>query len=101
MSEVKLIGLVTGEHLLVKVEDSTGASWKVKNAAVLIPMGEGKLGFTPWIPYANENEIFINRDKIIFESTPQTELYNKYSSAFGGLVVPDQKVATPKLTLVE
>ena len=101
MSEVKLIGLVTGEQLIVKVEDSTGTSWKVKNPAILMPMGEGKLGFAPWLPYADEQNIFIKCDKIIFESVPQTDLYNKYNSAFGGLVVPDQKVATPKLTLVE
>lgn len=101
MSEVKLVGLVTGEHLIIKVEDSTGAFWKVKNPAVLVPMGEGKLGFTPWIPYANGDNILIRSDKIIFETSPQTELYNKYNSAFGGLVIPDQGVVSPKLTLVE
>jgi len=101
MSEVKLIGLVTGEQLIVKVEDSTGTAWQVKNPVILMPMGEGKLGFAPWLPYAEINTVFIKTDKIIFEATPQTELYNKYNSAFGGLVVPDQKVASPKLTLVE
>jgi hypothetical protein len=101
MSEIKLIGLVTGEQLIVKVEDATGIIWKVKNPAVLIPMGEGKLGFAPWLPYANEEGIHIKTDKIVFETYPQTDLYNKYNSAFGGLVVPDQKLATPKLTLVE
>ena len=102
MSEVKLIGLVTGEQLIVKVEDCSSTKWKIKNAAILMPMGEGKLGFAQWLPYADNDALFVNSDKIIFESVPQTDLLNKYSEAFGsGLVVPNTKVAAPKLSLVE
>jgi hypothetical protein len=102
MSEIKLIGLVTGEQLIVKVLDSTTQNWKVKTPVILMPMGEGKLGFAPWVPYADSDSIFINSDKIVFMSVPQTELLNKYNEAFGsGLIVPDTKVAAPKLTLVE
>jgi hypothetical protein len=102
MSEVKLIGLVTGEQLIVKVMDNTNKDWKIKTPVILMPMGEGKLGFAQWLPYADNDALFVNSDKIIFESVPQTDLLNKYSEAFGsGLVVPNTKVAAPKLSLVE
>jgi len=102
MSEVKLLGLVTGEQLIAKIVDDVSSKWKIKNAVILMPMGEGKLGFAQWLPYADNDALFINSDKIIFESVPQTDLLNKYNEAFGsGLVVPDNKISAPKLSLVE
>lgn len=100
--EVKLIGLVTGEQLIVKILDDSNKNWKIKTPAILMPMGEGKLGFAPWLPYGDADSIFINSDKIVFVTNPQVELLNKYNEAFGsGLVVPNTKITAPKLTLVE
>ena len=103
MSSVKIIGLVTGEQIIGKEEVLTDSEILLKNCAIIVPVGDGKLGLAPWIPYsaAEKEGIVLRKDKIVFTVSPVVELLNQYSSIFGsGLVVPSG-ISTPKLTLVE
>lgn len=100
---VKLIGLSSGEQLMVDIVDEDGTKIQVKTPAVLLPAGQGRLAIVPWLPYGETENMTIGKDKVTFMIQPKTDLLNEYNTQFGsGLVVPPQKeIATPKLVLSE
>ena len=49
MKNIQLLRLTSGEEIIGNVSDKDD-SWRVEDAIVMIPAGEGKLGFMPWMP---------------------------------------------------
>jgi hypothetical protein len=94
---VKLVGLQGGEQLIGQIvsEDFEKGVVSVKNPAILIPAGQGKLALVPWLPYTDaENGITVRGVNFIVE--PQETLLNEYNTGFiSGLVVPSKTVQTP------
>ena len=102
-NEIQIVGLMTGEQIIAKVEEQDGGLL-LKGAAILIPAGKGELGMAPWIPYGNtENGVFINTNAIVWSVEAKTDLANHYNGAFGnGLIVPTpQELSVPELKLVD
>jgi hypothetical protein len=88
MTDIKLVRLTTGEEILAKCEN-TPIGVTVKDPMILVPLGQGKLGFAKWLPYANtENGVTISSNNIMFILDPDVELKNQYTSASSGLVLP-------------
>jgi len=103
MSNVQLIGMVSGEQIIAKIELIENV-YLIKNPAIIVPMGKGELALAPWLPYTTVDQtgVQIHKDRITFVLSPQPELVNNYSENFGsGLIVPDKTVSAPKLSLVE
>tara|TARA_Y100001938_G_C7817481_1_gene294949 strand:+ start:223 stop:549 length:327 start_codon:yes stop_codon:yes gene_type:complete len=92
--EIMIVRLTTGEEVLAKVTETDG-TYTLKNPAILVPTGEGKIAIAPWCFYSDEPDGINVRDSfVVFTAKPENELRNQYSSAFGsGLVVPE----TPKV----
>lgn len=101
MSTVKLIRLVSGEEIITKVVAETAAGFQIEKPAILLPAGQGRLALVPWLPYGESESMFLPEKIIAFNILPKKDLTNEYANATSGLVVPDNKVAAPKLTLVE
>ena len=103
MSNVKLIGLLSGEQLLASIiDDNQPFGVIIKSPAVLLPAGQGRLALVPWLPYAETDNMTISKKSISFVIEAKTELLNEYNSMFGsGLVIPPKELATPKLVLTE
>jgi hypothetical protein len=100
---IQVVGLVTGEQLIAKVEEKENGLL-LKNAAILLPAGKGELGMAPWIPYCEtDNGVLVKTNTIAWSVSAKTDLANHYNTAFGnGLVVPaPQEVVAPELKLVE
>ena len=96
---VKLIRLTTGEEILAKAE-STPTGWILKDPAIIVPVGQGKLGFAKWLPYAQtEKGIEIPSNFVMFHLDPDIDLVNQYTSMLSGLVVPGPQ-GTPPLRIV-
>ena len=97
--ETRIVRLSSGEEVICKTQ-TDGETTKIKNPAILMPMGGGQLGMMPWMPYADYKELELDNKFIMFTIKAQTELMNQYNEQFGsGLVVPDKNVSSPKLTL--
>jgi len=96
---VRLIRIFGGEELLANVTYNEDETISVKNPAVLLPMGEGKLAFAPWLPYADEEAIVLKNEHIVFDIAPAVELMNQYNTSIGnGLVVAQGNAAGMDLT---
>ena len=106
MMNVKLLRLKSGEDIIADVTlVDTEDTIKVKNPAVIMPMGlqqqggQMSMGFGPWAPFAEEKVFEIPRDWLVYLSTPSKDLFNSYQQMFGsGIVVPDMKVGKQLLT---
>ncbi len=97
---VKLIRLVSGEEIISKVVDSTNGC-TIKQPAIILPAGQGRLALVPWLPYAETDQMTIPEKVIAFMVDPKSDLVNEYNRLTSGLIVPDNTVSAPKLTLVE
>ena len=97
--EIRIVRLSSGEEGLCKTE-TDGKTTKMKNPALLMPMGGGQLGLMPWMPYADYQDLEMDNRFIMFAIKPQVELMNQYNESIGiGLVVHEKNVSTPNLTL--
>ena len=95
----RIVRLVTGEEIICdfSCEDGTAT---FKNAAVLVPAGNGQLALMPWMMYAEleGNSVSFSDEHIMFDVAPRKELMNEYNKTIGsGLVVPE--ATKPSLSL--
>ena len=87
---IKIIRLISGEELIGDWDEETKI---ITNPVVMVPIAKAQLGFQPWIPYAEEEEVPLKEQHIVVVLTPDNKLQNEYNKIYGsGLVVPDEKI---------
>ncbi len=83
---VKIVKLTNGEELIGEYDDGKHI---IKNPVVMIPLDEKRIGFNPWMPYAENKEYQLKEDQILVIADPSKHIANEYNKAFGsGIVVP-------------
>ena len=105
MIDVKLLRLTTGEDIVAEVTnqdyaDNGGKSvTTIKKPFVLIPMGqnpgasqESKLYFSPFIPFAENEEFDIKEENIITVNEPKTDIRDNYLNYVGAIVPVEKKI---------
>jgi len=89
---MKLVRLSSGEEIIGKITE-TETSVKIENGYSLIPAGEGKIGFMPFMAYTKADEgVTIDKKFIMFIVEPIEDLLNQIRQMDSGIVVPDKKV---------
>tara|TARA_R100001082_G_C4310334_1_gene136452 strand:+ start:537 stop:821 length:285 start_codon:yes stop_codon:yes gene_type:complete len=75
---------------LIGKTEKTEEGYSMKNVAIVLPAGQGKIGLAPFMPYCDMDEGLQLKDRhVVFVIDPVTEFANEYSTSFGsGLVVP-------------
>jgi len=94
MKDIKLIRLTSGEELIAEI-DSSGKESEItiKDAIIMIPAGEGKIGFMPFMPYTKaEKGLVLKRENVMFMVDPVEELMDQFKQARSGIVTPPQGV---------
>ena len=87
---VKIIRLVSNEELIGDWNEKTKT---VTNPVVMIPVAKDQLGFQPWIPYAEDEQVPLKEEHIVVVLTPDKKLENEYNRVYGsGLIVPDENI---------
>ena len=85
---IKIIRLISGEELIGDWDEETKT---ITNPVVMIPIAKAQLGFQPWIPYAEEEEVPLKEQHIVVVLTPDNKLQNEYNKIYGsGLIVPEE-----------
>ena len=81
--------MISGEELIGEWDQETN---KISNPVVMIPVAKSQLGFQPWIPYADEEDIILKDQHIMTVCTPDKKLQNEYSRVYGsGLLMPEEE----------
>ena len=64
----------------------------IKDGYSLIPAGEGKLGFMPFMAYTKAKEgITINQDFVVFVVEPMDDLQDQIKTMRSGIVTPPKQ----------
>ena len=85
---VKIVRLVNNEEVMGTVTQDENST-TIKDGAVIVPIGEGKMAIVPWLPHAEETEFTFSNEKVMYVFTPIRDLLNEYNSRFGnGIVIP-------------
>lgn len=110
---VKLIRLITGEELMAEVIDQPSKLMEstpfsvdptkvtIKNPirVVVMPQRDPKappsIGFAPWLEFAEDKIIELDRSHILFIVTPVKEFINQYNSLFSAIITPTTKLILP------
>ena len=89
MSEVKLVRLVSGEEVLAKIENM-GEATSFDKPHIIIPTQAKGIALMPWCPYSNiqEEGVVIPNEKLMFVTTPHTELAKEYTTMVTGIEMP-------------
>ena len=84
---IKVVRLVSGEELIGEWNEEKNI---ITNPVIMVPIAKSQLGFQPWIPYAEEEEVQLKEQHIMTVLTPDKKLQNEYNRVYGsGLIVPD------------
>ena len=91
---MELIRLSSGEEVIGKVTDN-GDSITIKDGYSLLPAGEGRIGFMPFMAYTKAKEgILIDRKFVVFVVEPVEELVDQIRQMETGITVPSGKIVT-------
>ena len=84
---IKVVRLISSEELIGDWNEETNT---ITNPVVMVPVAKDQLGFSPWIPYVEEEEVPLKEQHIVTILTPDKKLQNEYNRVYGsGLIVPD------------
>jgi hypothetical protein len=95
MQAIKLIRLTSGEEIIAEIDDQEGEKYiTIFDPIVLIPAGEGKIGFMPFMPYTRAKDgMVLPRQVIMFMVEPIDALIDQFKTAKSGIVTPQtQKI---------
>ena len=107
MSDVKIVRLQTGEDVIAKMEKDTMGNYTFEKPFVIIPTQSApgqpvQLMMTPYMPYADEDNITIAQDKVVTTVKPKKEILASYQKNTSSIITagsPDLITETkvPKL----
>ena len=94
MKEIKLIRLVSGEEIIAEMEEIENTKdILIKDAIILIPAGEGKIGIMPFMPYTKaKNGLTLRIKDIMFMVEPVEDLVTQFKTARSGIVTAPKRI---------
>ena len=89
---MKLVRLSSGEEIIGTVTE-TQESITITDGFSLIPAGEGKIGFMPFMAYTKAKKgINIDKKFVVFMVEPADELQDQVRTMTTGIVAPSKKI---------
>ena len=90
MNQIRLIRLTSGEEVLCEKVNESGLTVTVKDLVALVPTQE-RLGFMPYMPYCEIDQLVIKKEHIMFDLKPTQELAAQHERMFS-----DTDIITPE-----
>jgi hypothetical protein len=91
---MKLVRLSSGEEVIGKVKENEN-DIVIENGYSLIPAGEGKIGFMPFMAYTKAKDgIVIDRKFVVFIVEPVDELVDQVRQMDSGIVTAKSGIIT-------
>jgi len=91
--QIKLLRLTSGEEIIAEISHELNNTIMVYDAIIMIPAGEGKIGFMPWMPYTRAKEgLVLRKEDVMFIIDPIDSLIDQFKSARSGIRMPPKGV---------
>ena len=81
---IKVVRIISGEELIGDWDDE---KYTITNPVIMVPVAKDKLGFSPWIPYVDEEEVSLKEQHIVTILTPDNKLQNEYNRVYGSCLL--------------
>jgi hypothetical protein len=89
---MKLVRLSSGEEIIGNVKENRDNSVTITNGYSLIPAGEGKIGFMPFMAYTEAAKgITISDRFVLFVVEPNAQLVDQIKQMDSGIVLPPKQ----------
>ena len=89
---MKLVRLSSGEEIIGNIAENRDNSITITNGYSLIPAGEGKIGFMPFMAYTKAKlGVSIPARFVLFIVEPVDELVQQVKAMDSGIVVPPKQ----------
>lgn len=97
---VKVFRLNSGEEILARFEE-TKTHYILKDAAILVPVGQGQIGLMPWMMYTKASKgVEIPFSFVAFTVEPLEELKTQYDNSLNkGIATPGKGLKGPDLRI--
>tara|TARA_Y100000814_G_scaffold79957_1_gene52385 strand:- start:148 stop:432 length:285 start_codon:yes stop_codon:yes gene_type:complete len=90
---VKLIRMWSGEDVIANLVKEDSESIIITDPIVAVPsQQEGQIGFAPWSPLLEKDELEVVRRYIVYIANPQEEIVEQYNLMFGKISTPTKKL---------
>ena len=99
MSNVSIVRLSTGEDVIATVTNENVDTMTLKLPFVIIPTQTApgqpvQLMMTPYMPYAEGEEVMINQDKIVTKVKPKKDILGAYQQNTSKILTPNKSLIT-------
>ena len=86
--KIKLLRLVSGEEIIAEITNTDEETYLIKDAIVMIPAGEGRIGFMPFMPYTEaKNGLTIRKQDVMFSVDPIKDMVDQFRQARSGIEI--------------
>ena len=90
---IKLVRLTSGEELIANVDMKDSNKPALHNAIIMIPAGEGKIGFMPFMAYTKAKDgITIDNKFVLFIVDPVDQIVDQVREMDSGIQVASNKI---------
>ena len=89
---INLIKMQSGEDVVAEIVNNDERDVIViRNPIVMVPQGQGQVGFAPWSPFLSDDvkELSIRRSYTVYISEPKEEVVKNYNEIFSPIVLPN------------
>lgn len=91
--KIKLLRLVSGEEIIAEITNTDEETYLIKDAIVMIPAGEGRIGFMPFMPYTEAKDgLTIRKQDVMFSVDPIKDMIDQFRQARSGIEIPNKGI---------
>lgn len=88
---VKVFKLISGEEVISEVSSTSDAGWFLEKPATIMlqqnSQGNVSVGIAPYMPYAENQKVYLHKIAVASDGTPDPNLKNEYNRIYGsGLI---------------
>lgn len=87
---VKLIKMQSGEDVVADLLREDGDRLVIANPIVMVPQGDGQVGFAPWSPFLSDDvkELAIRESYTVYVADPKQGVIDNYKQIFSPIITP-------------
>lgn len=86
---ISLIKMQSGEDVVAELVNNDERDVVIiRNPIVMVPQGNGQVGFAPWSPFLSDDvkELSIRRSYTVYISEPKAEVVKNYQEIFSPII---------------
>ena len=87
MKTIRVYKMISGEEVLGMQVEENDSTYTIENPASIMmqqqPDGRVGVGLAPFMPYASEKTVIVNKMAVCASANPATEMQNEYNRIFG------------------